>query len=1310
MNTLPCTEIDLSHWLIGPIEQETLDMALQSELMSLSGDLVFFKAQDQISRLRQTHASRNFQGVLVIEPLRRLLPEDIWEIDLPLIGLCSRINAPQKVQNTVLEAFSGIILLENLCLKDLAIPVANQPVWIVSAVHHSKKNLPVLHPILYVNPDSVSPWMAEYEKHNQDVGIAIEYFIQAHPGRLPFHFQRAKVVLMDSPLSSLHFQVVACGAFLLVHRDSPGIEELESYLRRGQDFDYYDADDLMAQIEQATLNWNHSEHSPSSLQSLTLSHTLRKALTELQSVLTQSSIKPVLAPDHDPAYTLNTIRLRESIQLCLLNQPNALNRLRQKLDLLPIGQERSMIEICFYMQLLVSPYSKSDPRQIMAAIQARLQTLPSTSEVKLLSALIAMHQGGEIHCQNALSTLTELQHEADLFEQCQSIAHWQMDPLYQELQQTFRFKSLPQQILETWLHYQQIMCLAHLQDFQAARESAEKLLRRHYFPLAASLWLALQSEVQSQPIVPELLKEHPQHLELAKYWIRAQSQEKESLALTLCESYLNLSRRLLNKSHELEGFLALRQKLIPVSRSESAYILWEGPLYSYSSLASINRQWMSDLLHDTDFKISHIPFEPPELPKACELLPLEQLHDQPVDVFVAHHWPPRELAPAQGKWINIIPWEFGVIPQSWVHYLNQSLDQIWVPSEFVAQSFELSGVARDHIEVIPNGYDPVILNSQGETYPLPSDKGFRFLFVGGMLDRKGVDLLLEAYARSFNADDDVSLVIKSFGSNSHYALNSFEQQIQAIREQANAPEIICIEDDLSPEQMAALYRSCHVYVHPYRGEGFGMPILEAMACGLPLMIPNAGPAPEFCPPQASWQIATRIQFKESRDVQGLGLAIGPPYYTEVDLNELCRAMLQAVGNPKLCQQKGANAAQAARAYSWQALYPRLKKALQSQISKSFAKRELVPWRQQQIQNLTTVNLEQKKHLIQQDPELIQWILPTLAAQDLKPLWKLALNQGLEVSSALQIAKSVAGFWPGLPMRLHYLPTQSEAALCLPMLNSHARMTLLSENLHTDLCLSYGANTFADLCWIWQNKIPEYLNASQSVWYSHPEQKNQLLKRGFAAEQIAYLPLAVDFAYFHPQAHPLVLEESLNCFVFLTIFDWRHGSQWQDLLKAYFANFTESDPVNLVFKAYGEAFEQMVESLMSWIESAGFDPESVPGLTFVQEDLNPDTLPGLYRGADCFVSTDPIDGIWYLAAQASGLPVISPGHYPFLQRPLSEPYSDCEHLGWLMKAHWKQTEAGRGQVVRDYLQQNYHLDKWKEQSEALLMRAYLLKKT
>lgn len=48
-------------------------------------------------------------------------------------------------------------------------------------------------------------------------------------------------------------------------------------------------------------------------------------------------------------------------------------------------------------------------------------------------------------------------------------------------------------------------------------------------------------------------------------------------------------------------------------------------------------------------------------------------------------------------------------------------------------------------------------------------------------------------------------------------------------------------------QMASLYAATHVLVAPYRGEGFCLPVLEAMAVGVCPIVPRGGPTDDFVP-------------------------------------------------------------------------------------------------------------------------------------------------------------------------------------------------------------------------------------------------------------------------------------------------------------------------------------------------------------------------------------------------------------------------------------------------------------------------------
>src|SRR5262249_29451367 len=144
--------------------------------------------------------------------------------------------------------------------------------------------------------------------------------------------------------------------------------------------------------------------------------------------------------------------------------------------------------------------------------------------------------------------------------------------------------------------------------------------------------------------------------------------------------------------------------------------------------------------------------------------------------------------------------------------------------------------------------------------PLPTEKRVKLLFVGGTIPRKGFDVLLGAYRRAFTKSDDVCLVVKDMGVGTFYRGQTAGNLIEQFRSDPDAPEILYSTDDLSDEALPRLYAACDVLVQPYRGEGFGLPVLEAMACGLPVVVTAGGPTDEFVPQAACRRIPARVRF------------------------------------------------------------------------------------------------------------------------------------------------------------------------------------------------------------------------------------------------------------------------------------------------------------------------------------------------------------------------------------------------------------------------------------------------------------------
>ena len=286
-------------------------------------------------------------------------------------------------------------------------------------------------------------------------------------------------------------------------------------------------------------------------------------------------------------------------------------------------------------------------------------------------------------------------------------------------------------------------------------------------------------------------------------------------------------------------------------KSELLRVKWEGSQFVYHSLAHVNRQICLGLLDSQQVELSLVPYEVDQFNgkdsvdfdslAKCTMAPLSA----PTQVHVRHHWPPNFNAPAQGAWVIMQPWEYGGIPREWLRPMRDEVDEIWVYSTWVRDCYLASGIPEEKVKIIPLGVDATLFQPEGAIYPLRTKRTFRFLFLGGTIHRKGIDVLLEAYRKAFRATDDVCLVIKGQsgltyqGSELHHYLSRIAQ------EDPGAPEIEYLTPALQEPQLASLYRACDAFVMPYRGEGFGLPMAEAMACELPVIATGRGAAMDF---------------------------------------------------------------------------------------------------------------------------------------------------------------------------------------------------------------------------------------------------------------------------------------------------------------------------------------------------------------------------------------------------------------------------------------------------------------------------------
>ncbi|MEK6618013.1 MAG: glycosyltransferase family 1 protein [Nitrospirota bacterium] len=165
-------------------------------------------------------------------------------------------------------------------------------------------------------------------------------------------------------------------------------------------------------------------------------------------------------------------------------------------------------------------------------------------------------------------------------------------------------------------------------------------------------------------------------------------------------------------------------------------------------------------------------------------------------------------------------------------------------SEYSARDIELLyGLPRDRIAVIPNGVsedfrptrDAAALEDLRRRLALPTDRFI--LFVGGADPRKNHQTLLKAYARRSVPLKAHTLVMVG------EPVHRFGDIMETARVCGLENRVVCA-GRLSVADMRLLYSHAAVFVFPSVYEGFGMPVLEAMACGAPVITSNTTALPE----------------------------------------------------------------------------------------------------------------------------------------------------------------------------------------------------------------------------------------------------------------------------------------------------------------------------------------------------------------------------------------------------------------------------------------------------------------------------------
>jgi GT2 family glycosyltransferase len=296
----------------------------------------------------------------------------------------------------------------------------------------------------------------------------------------------------------------------------------------------------------------------------------------------------------------------------------------------------------------------------------------------------------------------------------------------------------------------------------------------------------------------------------------------------------------------------------------------------------------------------------------------------------SHFWPEyqdRELSGRINAEIFVTNYRYGKQPvaalDQWMRHTVLNPNRKLPQSKYCLDALTQLGVPEARCRVVPLGYAPEIIQE-----PDADDRfrqhGFVFLALTNGHDpyRYGTDILLRAYARAFAGRRDVVLVLKDYGNAAAGPLRNW------LAAAPGTPRVIHLPAFLPKAALIGLYRGADALVAPFRGEGFGMKILDACAVGLPVLAPDYGGPADYLPPGAF--VPLRYREVPVGDCFDRREGVVPQFarWAEVDADDLADRMRETVLRADDVRRRAMQARQhVLAAYSWQHAASALQAAL-----------------------------------------------------------------------------------------------------------------------------------------------------------------------------------------------------------------------------------------------------------------------------------------------------------------------------------------------------------------------------------------------
>ena len=254
-------------------------------------------------------------------------------------------------------------------------------------------------------------------------------------------------------------------------------------------------------------------------------------------------------------------------------------------------------------------------------------------------------------------------------------------------------------------------------------------------------------------------------------------------------------------------------------------------------------------------------------------------------------------------------WENSLYPENFFEKLKE-FDQVWVASKWQRQMLIEQGMFENKIKVVPEAVDSTVYYPKDINY---DDNKFRFLVFGAWCDRKSTKEIIKCFIDVFGKNENVELVLSTESGFYNDGCSNTNERLKKYN--LIAPNIKVLNFPDRKDYIEYLQKG-HVFLSCARGEGWNIPLLEAMACGTPSIYSECSGQLEFAEGKGiSVKIKNRVLAQDFLQNKN---QISPGYWYEPDFDDLKNKMLDVYKNYSFYKQKALDEAKdIAKTFTWE---------------------------------------------------------------------------------------------------------------------------------------------------------------------------------------------------------------------------------------------------------------------------------------------------------------------------------------------------------------------------------------------------------